>query len=146
MPRAKVDTQLSGRDRTRDVNAFKLEPLTELPKPGIKLDSFATKFYNDIGNSLISAKQLRIVDVPSLENAAFFYSACQRCIDKMATPDGLIQISQNGFIQASPYVSVHEKYAKLLQQFADRFGLNLTGATKVPKAKSDRNSLSDMLK
>jgi P27 family predicted phage terminase small subunit len=146
MPRAKVDTKLTGRDRSRDVDAFKLEPLSELPKPNIRLDTYAEKFYYQIGSSLIDAKQLRIVDVPSLENAAFFYSACQRCMDAMSDTDGLIQLSQNGFKQASPYVSVHEKYAKLLQQFADRFGLNLTGATKVPKAKSDRNSLNDMLK
>ena len=145
MPRPKtVSPQISGRDRLKDVNAFALEPLSTLPDSVRRLDGYAAYFYKEIGNALVAVKQLRIVDIPSLENAAAYYSFCHTAMDKLYEEDGLIQRSQNGFLQASPYVSVHEKYAKLLQQFADRYGLNLISATKIPKAKTDKNSLNDM--
>ena len=140
----KVDPKISGRDRTRDVNSFALEPLDVLPEPDRKFDKYGTEFYYNIGNELIGARKLRIVDMPSLISAAGFYSYCQRAMDELDKPDGLVQRSQNGYLQSSPYVAVHEKYSKLLQQFADRYGLNLTSVSKIPKAKSDKNKLSEM--
>ena len=137
---------LSGKSNKRISTPFSLDPLPALPDIEGEADDLEREFYNRIGTSLIAAKQLREVDLPSLRIAAFWYSACNRAMDAMRAGDGLTQMAKNNYKMASPYLQVLEKGSRALAQFANSYGLNLTSATKIPKAKSDRNSLDEMLK
>jgi len=141
----KINTeQFSGRDRTQDIKSFTLEPLTTVPESKEWYSEFQKEFFVETCTALIEARQLRSVDIPNIEIAGAWYDLARHAMDNLRE-FGYYQTTEGKtWAQVTPHLSALEKASKALQMFADRYGTNLTSVSKIPKAKSDKNKLSEM--
>ena len=122
------------------------EPLAEVPAVPDWYGEYQKQFFVETCAALVDAKQLRAVDVPSVELAAYWYSLARRAMDAIET-EGYAQASRHGnWQQTNAHLKTLNKATRVLQSFSDRYGLSLRAAQAIPKARTDKNSLSDMLK
>jgi len=133
----------SGRTQKPVARPFDLEPLDVVPVPDGYMKEQQRKFFLEVCTALVEAKQLRSIDVRNVEIAGFWYQIARDAMDKMQE-GSYYQTTQTGYEQITPHITALERATKMLQSFADRYGLNLTSKSKVPRAKTDKNSLSSM--
>jgi len=133
----------SGRTQKPTAKPFDLEPLDKVPEAESYMKEYQRKFFIDVCTALVDAKQLRSIDVCNVEIAGFWFQIARDAMDKMQE-GSYYQTTQTGYEQITPHITALERATKMLQSFADRYGLNLTSKSKVPRAKTDKNSLSSM--
>ncbi len=134
---------ISGRVQKPVSNPFDLEPLDLVPVPDKYMKQYQREFFMEVCTALVEAKQLRSIDVRNVEIAGFWYQMARTAME-MIDKNTYVQTAASGWEQTSPHVAALEKATRMLQSFADRYGLNLTSKTKIPKAKSDKHSLKNM--
>ena len=105
-------------------------PLTAVPSIPEDLDDEGAKYYGYVCTLLLSKRLLTPAYLFDIERAAFWYSQfkiAQRDIKNNTA----VERSKGGWKQVGAYLSVAEKATKYLNEFDNKYGLNLVSGQKI---------------
>ena len=111
-------------------------PLSKIPTPSTDLNEDGQKYYEYICKLLLSKHLLTPAFLFDIERSAFWYQQfkyAQREIGKF----GSVEESKSGWKQVGAYITLIEKATKFLNEFDNKYGLNLVAGQRIEMPETD---------
>ena len=112
------------------------EPLSAVPMPVRELDAEGLRFFRIVCELMISKRLLTPAFLLDITQAAKNYSYLIK-IEKALDEDDLFQVSESGWKQTHTGMKAYSDLQKSLNEFYNRYGLNLTASQKIEMPESN---------
>ena len=111
-------------------NPLTYEPLSVAPKPPKDLSEDGRNYYTYVCTLMITKKLLTPAFLFDIERSSFWYQEFKKA-QREINENGTFEISQTGWKQISASITIAEKATKLLNEFENKYGLNLIASQKI---------------
>ena len=134
---------LEGNPGKRQLNEHEPQPLKKAPSCPKWLEAEAKREWRRL------AKTLEAIGVLTEADMAAFAGYCQayarwKEAEERITDRGIIFRTPSGYPQQVPYVSIAQQYLKLMQQFAEQFGLTPAARSRIIAGNGENAPVDDM--
>ena len=135
--------ELEGNPGKRALNKNEPKPARKAPACPKWLDSDAKKEWRRL------AKQMETMGVLTEVDMAAFAGYCQayarwKQAEERITDRGLVMRTPSGYAQQVPYISIAQQYLRLMNQFAEQFGLTPAARSRIIASNGDGYAIDEM--
>ena len=134
---------LEGNPGKRPLNKNEPKPLKEAPPCPKWLEPEAKKEWRRLAKSLEAMGVLTEADMAAFAGYCQAYARWKQA-EEFMSQRGMVCQTSSGYWQQIPQVSIAQQYLKLMQQFAEQFGLTPAARSRIIAGNGDNVPVDDM--
>ena len=134
---------LEGNPGKRKLNENEPKPLKKAPPCPKWLEPEAKKEWRRLAKALEAMGVLTEADMAAFAGYCQSYSRWKEAEERI-TDRGLVIRTPSGYPQQVPYISIAQQYLKLMQQFAEQFGLTPAARSRIIAGNGEGKAVDDM--
>ena len=134
---------LEGNPGKRPLNTHEPKPLKKAPPCPKWLEAEAKKEWRRLAKALEAMGVLTEADMAAFAGYCQSYARWKEAEGRI-TDRGLVIRTPSGYPQQVPYISIAQQYLKLMQQFAEQFGLTPAARSRIIAANGENAAADDM--
>ena len=134
---------LEGNPGKRKLNENEPKPLTKAPPCPNWLEPEAKKEWRRLAKALEAMGVLTEADMAAFAGYCQSYARWKEAEERI-TDRGLVIRTPSGYPQQVPYISIAQQYLKLMQQFAEQFGLTPAARSRIIAGNGEGKAVDDM--
>ena len=134
---------LEGNPGKRKLNENEPKPLKKAPPCPKWLEPEAKKEWRRLAKALEAMGVLTEADMAACAGYCQSYARWKEAEERI-TDRGLVIRTPSGYPQQVPYISIAQQYLKLMQQFAEQFGLTPAARSRIIAGNGEGKAVDDM--
>lgn len=134
---------LEGNPGKCPLNTHEPKPLKKAPPCPKWLEAEAKKEWRRLAKTLEAMGVLTEADMAAFAGYCQSYARWKEAEGRI-TDRGLVIRTPSGYPQQVPYISIAQQYLKLMQQFAEQFGLTPAARSRIIAANGENAAADDM--
>lgn len=134
---------LEGNPGKRPLNEYEPKPLKKAPPCPKWLEPEAKKEWRRLAKTLEAMGVLTDADMAAFAGYCQAYARWKEAEERI-TDRGLVIRTPSGYPQQVPYISIAQQYLKLMQQFAEQFGLTPAARSRIIAGSGESKAVDDM--
>ena len=134
---------LEGNPGKRKLNENEPKPLKKAPPCPKWLEPEAKKDWRRLAKALEAMGVLTEADMAAFAGYCQSYARWKEAEERI-TDRGLVIRTPSGYPQQVPYISIAQQYLKLMQQFAEQFGLTPAARSRIIAGNGEGKAVDDM--
>ena len=134
---------LEGNPGKRPLNEYEPKPLKKAPPCPKWLEPEAKKEWRRLAKTLEAMGVLTDADMAAFAGYCQAYARWKEAEERI-TDRGLVIRTPSGYPQQVPYISIAQQYLKLMQQFAEQFGLTPAARSRIIAGNGESKAVDDM--
>ena len=134
---------LEGNPGKRPLNAYEPKPLKKAPPCPKWLEPEAKKEWRRLAKTLEAMGVLTDADMAAFAGYCQAYARWKEAEERI-TDRGLVIRTPSGYPQQVPHISIAQQYLKLMQQFAEQFGLTPAARSRIIAGSGESKAVDDM--
>ena len=134
---------LEGNPGKRPLNTHEPKPLKKAPPCPKWLEAEAKKEWRRLAKTLEAMGVLTEADMAAFAGYCQSYARWKEAEGRI-TDRGLVIRTPSGYPQQVPYISIAQQYLKLMQQFAEQFGLTPAARSRIIAGNGENAAADDM--
>ena len=134
---------LEGNPGKRPLNQNEPKPQKKAPPCPKWLEPEAKKEWKRLARTLEAMGVLTEADMAAFAGYCQAYARWKEAEERI-TDRGLIIRTPSGYPQQVPYISIAQQYLKLMQQFAEQFGLTPAARSRIIAGNGDNGAIDEM--
>ena len=134
---------LEGNPGKRKLNENEPKPLKKAPPCPKWLEPEAKKEWRRLAKALEAMGVLTEADMAAFAGYCQSYARWKEAEERI-TDRGLVIRTPSGYPQQVPYISIAQQYLKLMQQFAEQFGLTSAARSRIIAGNGEGKAVDDM--
>ena len=134
---------LEGNPGKRPLNKYEPKPLKKAPPCPKWLEPEAKKEWRRLAKTLEAMGVLTDADMAAFAGYCQAYARWKEAEERI-TDRGLVIRTPSGYPQQVPYISIAQQYLKLMQQFAEQFGLTPAARSRIIAGSGESKAVDDM--
>ena len=134
---------LEGNPGKRQLNEHEPQPLKKAPSCPKWLEPEAKREWRRLAKTLEAMGVLTEADMAAFAGYCQAYARWKEAEERI-TDRGIIFRTPSGYPQQVPYVSIAQQYLKLMQQFAEQFGLTPAARSRIIAGTGENAPVDDM--
>ncbi|MBR0079634.1 MAG: phage terminase small subunit P27 family [Synergistaceae bacterium] len=134
---------LEGNPGKRKLNENEPKPLKKAPPCPKWLEPEAKKEWRRLAKALEAMGVLTEADMAAFAGYCQSYARWKEAEERI-TDRGLVIRTPSGYPQQVPYISIAQQYLKLMQQFAEQFGLTPAARSRIIAGNGEGKAVDDM--
>ena len=134
---------LEGNPGKRPLNEHEPKPLKKAPPCPKWLEPEAKKEWRRLAKTLEAMGVLTEADMAAFAGYCQAYARWKEAEERI-TDRGLVIRTPSGYPQQVPYISIAQQYLKLMQQFAEQFGLTPAARSRIIAGSGESKAVDDM--
>ena len=134
---------LEGNPGKRPLNTHEPKPLKKAPPCPKWLEAEAKKEWRRLAKALEAMGVLTEADMAAFAGYCQSYARWKEAEGRI-TDRGLVIRTPSGYPQQVPYISIAQQYLKLMQQFAEQFGLTPAARSRIIANNGENAAADDM--
>ena len=134
---------LEGNPGKRPLNEYEPKPLKKAPPCPKWLELEAKKEWRRLAKTLEAMGILTDADMAAFAGYCQAYARWKEAEERI-TDRGLVIRTPSGYPQQVPYISIAQQYLKLMQQFAEQFGLTPAARSRIIAGSGESKAVDDM--
>lgn len=121
----------------------KYEAVTILPEITKDLNEDGVGWFKHYCQVMIDQGLMTTAFITDFENAAYFYQSSKIAQRKLSKEGHVVKAGANGYKQISPYWKMLIEATKVLSEFSNKYGLNLSASQKINAPEIDSDKLDE---
>ena len=134
---------LEGNPGKRKLNENEPKPLKKAPPCPKWLEPEAKKEWRRLAKALEAMGVLTEADMAAFAGYCQSYARWKEAEERI-TDRGLVIRTPSGYPQQVPYISIAQQYLKLMQQYAEQFGLTPAARSRIIAGNGEGKAVDDM--
>ena len=134
---------LEGNPGKRPLNEYEPKPLKKAPPCPKWLEPEAKKEWRRLAKTLEAMGVLTDADMAAFAGYCQAYARWKEAEERI-TDRGLVIRTPSGYPQQVPYISIAQQYLKLMQQFAEQFGLTPAARSRIIAGNGEGKAVDDL--
>ena len=134
---------LEGNPGKRKLNEHEPQPLKKAPPCPKWLEAEAKKEWRRLAKTLEAMGVLTDADMAAFAGYCQAYARRKEAEERI-TDRGLVIRTPSGYPQQVPYISIAQQYLKLMQQFAEQFGLTPAARSRIIAGNGEGKAVDDL--
>ena len=134
---------LEGNPGKRPLNKYEPKPLKKAPPCPKWLEPEAKKEWRRLAKTLEAMGVLTDADMAAFAGYCQAYARWKEAEERI-TDRGLVIRTPSGYPQQVPYISIAQQYLKLMQQFAEQFGLTPAARSRIIAGSGEGKAVDDL--
>ena len=134
---------LEGNPGKRPLNEYEPKPLKKAPPCPKWLELEAKKEWRRLAKTLEAMGVLTDADMAAFAGYCQAYARWKEAEERI-TDRGLVIRTPSGYPQQVPYISIAQQYLKLMQQFAEQFGLTPAARSRIIAGNGEGKAVDDL--
>ena len=134
---------LEGNPGKRKLNEHEPQPQRKAPPCPKWLEPEAKKEWRRLARTLEAMGVLTEADMASFAGYCQAYARWKEAEERI-TDRGLVIRTPSGYPQQVPYISIAQQYLKLMQQFAEQFGLTPAARSRIIAGNGEGKAVDDL--
>ena len=134
---------LEGNPGKRKLNENEPKPAKKAPPCPKWLEPEAKKEWRRLAKALEAMGVLTEADMAAFAGYCQSYARWKEAEERI-TDRGLVIRTPSGYPQQVPYISIAQQYLKLMQQFAEQFGLTPAARSRIIAGNGEGKAVDDM--
>ena len=134
---------LEGNPGKRKLNENEPKPVKKAPPCPKWLEPEAKKEWRRLAKALEAMGVLTEADMAAFAGYCQSYARWKEAEERI-TDRGLVIRTPSGYPQQVPYISIAQQYLKLMQQFAEQFGLTPAARSRIIAGNGEGKAVDDM--
>ena len=134
---------LEGNPGKRKLNENEPKPVMKAPPCPQWLEPEAKKEWRRLAKALEAMGVLTEADMAAFAGYCQYYARWKEAEERI-TDRGLVIRTPSGYPQQVPYISIAQQYLKLMQQFAEQFGLTPAARSRIIAGNGESKAVDDM--
>ena len=134
---------LEGNPGKRPLNEYEPKPLKKAPPCPKWLEPEAKKEWRRLAKTLEAMGVLTDADMAAFAGYCQAYARWKEAEERI-TDRGLVIRTPSGYPQQVPYISIAQQYLKLMQQFAEQFGLTPAARSRIIAGSGEGKAVDDL--
>ena len=134
---------LEGNPGKRPLNEYEPKPLKKAPPCPKWLELEAKKEWRRLAKTLEAMGVLTDADMAAFAGYCQAYARWKEAEERI-TDRGLVIRTPSGYPQQVPYISIAQQYLKLMQQFAEQFGLTPAARSRIIAGSGEGKAVDDL--
>ena len=134
---------LEGNPGKRKLNENEPKPVKKAPPCPKWLEPEAKKEWRRLAKALEAMGVLTEADMAAFAGYCQSYARWKEAEERI-TDRGLVIRTPSGYPQQVPYISIAQQYLKLMQQFAEQFGLTPAARSRIIAGNGESKAVDDM--
>ena len=122
--------ELEGNPGKRPLNDAEPKPQKKAPACPKWLDADAKKEWRRLAKTMEAMGVLTEVDMAAFAGYCQAYARWKQAEERI-TDRGLVMRTPSGYAQQVPYISIAQQYLRLMNQFAEQFGLTPAARSRI---------------
>lgn len=122
--------ELEGNPGKRPLNDAEPKPQKKAPACPKWLDAEAKKEWRRLAKTMEAMGVLTEVDMAAFAGYCQAYARWKQAEERI-TDRGLVMRTPSGYAQQVPYISIAQQYLRLMNQFAEQFGLTPAARSRI---------------
>ena len=122
--------ELEGNPGKRPLNDAEPKPQKKAPACPKWLDAEAKKEWRRLAKTMEAMGVLTEVDMAAFAGYCQAYARWKQEVERI-TDRGLVMRTPSGYAQQVPYISIAQQYLRLMNQFAEQFGLTPAARSRI---------------
>ena len=122
--------ELEGNPGKRPLNDAEPKPQKKAPACPKWLDAEAKKEWRRLAKNMEAMGVLTEVDMAAFAGYCQAYARWKQAEERI-TDRGLVMRTPSGYAQQVPYISIAQQYLRLMNQFAEQFGLTPAARSRI---------------
>ena len=122
--------ELEGNPGKRPLNDAEPKPQKKAPACPKWLDTEAKKEWRRLAKTMEAMGVLTEVDMAAFAGYCQAYARWKQAEERI-TDRGLVMRTPSGYAQQVPYISIAQQYLRLMNQFAEQFGLTPAARSRI---------------
>ncbi len=134
---------LEGNPGKRKLNEHEPQPQRKAPPCPKWLEAEAKKEWRRLAKTLEAMGVLTDADMAAFAGYCQAYARWKEAEERI-TDRGLVIRTPSGYPQQVPYISIAQQYLKLMQQFAEQFGLTPAARSRIIAGNGEGKAVDDL--
>ena len=134
---------LEGNPGKRKLNEHEPQPQRKAPPCPKWLEPEAKKEWRRLAKTLEAMGVLTEADMAAFAGYCQAYARWKEAEERI-TDRGLVIRTPSGYPQQVPYISIAQQYLKLMQQFAEQFGLTPAARSRIIAGNGEGKAVDDL--
>ena len=134
---------LEGNPGKRKLNEHEPQPQRKAPPCPKWLEPEAKKEWRRLAKTLEAMGVLTDADMAAFAGYCQAYARWKEAEERI-TDRGLVIRTPSGYPQQVPYISIAQQYLKLMQQFAEQFGLTPAARSRIIAGNGEGKAVDDL--
>ena len=134
---------LEGNPGKRKLNEHEPQPQRKAPPCPKWLEPEAKKEWRRLAKTLEAMGVLTDADMAAFAGYCQAYARWKEAEERI-TDRGLVIRTPSGYPQQVPYISIAQQYLKLMQQFAEQFGLTPAARSRIIAGSGEGKAVDDL--
>ena len=134
--------ELEGNPGKRPLNDAEPRPQKKAPACPKWLDAEAKKEWRRLAKTMEAMGVLTEVDMAAFAGYCQAYARWKQAEERI-TDRGLVMRTPSGYAQQVPYISIAQQYLRLMNQFAEQFGLTPAARSRIIAGRENGGRGSD---
>ena len=134
---------LEGNPGKRKLNEHEPQPQRKAPPCPKWLEPEAKKEWRRLAKTLEAMGVLTEADMAAFAGSCQAYARWKEAEERI-TDRGLVIRTPSGYPQQVPYISIAQQYLKLMQQFAEQFGLTPAARSRIIAGNGEGKAVDDL--
>ncbi len=135
--------ELEGNPGKRKLNEKEPKPEKKAPSCPKWLEEEAKKEWRRLAKKMEAMGVLTEVDMAAFAGYCQAYARWKQAEERI-TDRGLVMRTPSGYAQQVPYISIAQQYLRLMNQFAEQFGLTPAARSRIIASNSEGPGMDEM--